>query len=216
MLEPYYDRDGITLYLGDCREILPQIDVKVDLVLTDPPYGINLDLTWLSDIHIAKHSPTNKIDVPIEGDDGMMLDFLWQFPNRVIWGHPYIYDAKATGWLVWDKQPGIDTDRTLSSPVEIASSTTWKGFKLIRNMWAGYMREDGEKRYAHPTQKPIKLFTYIIRKSKSNIVLDPFLGSGTTTVACKILGRRCIGIEIEEKYLKIAIERLRQSVMRLE
>ena len=128
---PYYERNGITIYCGDCREILPQLDVKVDLVLTDPPYGVNLDLEWLSQIHLAHGKPANKLDEPIIGDDGMDLSILWQFPKRVIFGFPYIYDSKATGWLVWDKQPGIDTDRTLTSPIEMASSTVWKGFRIV-------------------------------------------------------------------------------------
>jgi len=80
-------------------------------------------------------------------------------------------------------------------------------------MWAGYLRDltKLERRYKHPTQKPLKLIKYIIRKytKKDDIILDPFLGSGTTAVACKELGRRYIGIEISEKYCEIAKNRIK-------
>ena len=220
-IKPYYrdEQADIVIYCGDCRLILPLIPAgSIDLVLTDPPYGIALDLAWLSELHLAHSKPANKTDVPIVGDSGIDLSFLWQFPKRIIFGFPYIYDSQATGWLVWDKQPGIDTDRTLTSPIEMASSTAWKGFRLVRCMWAGYMRDNGEHRFAHPTQKPQKVISYCINKASElgNLILDPFLGSGTTLVCAKKLGRKAIGIEIEEKYCQIAVERLRQSVMRLE
>jgi len=205
----YYQDDAVAIYHADCRDILPLIpDKSIDLVLTDPPYGINLNLEWLSELNVAHSKPANKLDKPILGDSGMTLDFL-------IFGFPYIYDPNATGWLVWDKQPGIDTDRTLTSPIEMLSTTLWKGFRLVRCMWAGYMRDNGEHRFAHPTQKPQKVIDYVILKSEG-IILDPFLGSGTTCVCAKKLGRKCIGIEIEEKYCEIAAKRLSQSVMRLE
>ncbi len=217
--KPYFQDDAVVIYNADCRDILPLIpDKSVDLVLTDPPYGINLDLTWLSELNVAHSKPANKTDKPIIGDEGIDLSILWQFPNRIIFGFPYIYDQKATGWLVWDKQPGIDTDRTLTSPIEMASSTVWKGFRLVRCMWAGYMRDNGEYRFEHPTQKPQKVIAYAINKGSqlSNLILDPFLGSGTTAYCAKKLGRKCIGIEIEEKYCEIAAKRCSQSVLKLE
>jgi site-specific DNA-methyltransferase (adenine-specific) len=117
---------------------------------------------------------------------------------------------------VWDKQPGLmETDRTLTTPVEMASTNLWKGFRLVRCMWAGYMRNNNEYRFEHPTQKPQKVIDYVILKSDSDI-LDPFLGSGTTAYCAKKLNRKCIGIEIEEKYCEIAAKRCSQSVMRLD
>uniref|UniRef100_A0A6M3KHE6 Putative methyltransferase n=1 Tax=viral metagenome TaxID=1070528 RepID=A0A6M3KHE6_9ZZZZ len=218
-VEPFYlDREyGQVIYCGDCREILPDLP-KVDLVLTDPPYGVNLDLTWLESVN-KKRLPSKSID-KIIGDDGSLnLDLLFDYPKWIIFGFPYIFSNEAIGWLVWDKQPGLmDTDRTITTPVEMALTNCWKGFRLVRCMWAGYMRDNGEHRFAHPTQKPQKVISYCINKASElgDIILDPFLGSGTTAYCAKKLGRKCIGIEIEEKYCEIAKNRLSQSVMRLE
>ena len=215
-IKPYYKDKYVFIINDDCRRILPLIPKNyIDLCLTDPPYGISLDLTWLSDLHSSRSKPRNKIDVPIVGDNGIDLEFLLNYPQRAIFGFPYIYDADATGWLVWDKQPGIDTDRTLTSPVEMLSTTLWKGFRLVRCMWAGYMRDNGEYRFAHPTQKPQKVIDYIINKSEG-LILDPFLGSGTTCYCAKKLNRFSIGIEIEERYAEIAANRCRQSCFEFE
>jgi len=213
-LKPYYQDEWVTIYLGDCREILPTLE-KVDLVLTDPPYGVNLNLEWLSELHSTHSKPSNKLDEPIAGDDGMELSWLFDYPQWVVFGFPYVYSDKATGWMVWDKQPGLmNTDRTMTTPIEMAMSNVWKGFRLVRCMWAGYMRDNGEYRYRHPTQKPQKVIDWCINKTEG-IILDPFLGSGTTAYCAKKLNRKCIGIEIEEKYCEIAAQRCSQGVFDL-
>jgi DNA modification methylase len=219
-IKAYYKDDAVFIINADCRDVLPLLsNNSIDLVLTDPPYGISLNLEWLSEIHLTQGKPSNKTDRPIIGDTGIDLSFLWQYPKRIIFGFPYIYDKDATGWLTWDKQPGLlDTDRTMTTPIEMASSTTWKGFRLVRCMWAGFMRDNGEYRFEHPTQKPQKVIAYCVNKaSKSNdLILDPFLGSGTTAYCAKKLGRKCIGIEMEEKYCEIAARRCSQMVLPLE
>lgn len=212
--DPYYGDDAVCIIYGDCRDILPELP-KVDLVLTDPPYGIALDLAWLEAVN-DKRLPSKSID-KIIGDDGLDLQFLFDYPRWVIFGFPYIISAKATGWLVWDKQPGLkNTDRTITTPIEMAMSNIWTGFRLVRCIWAGYMRDNGEHRFAHPTQKPQRVIEYLINYTKlGDLILDPFLGSGTTCYCAKKLNRKCIGIEIEEKYCGIAAKRCSQSVMEL-
>jgi len=209
----YYQDEWVTIYHADCRDILPELP-KVDLVLTDPPYGINLDLSWLEGVN-KKRLPSKSID-KIIGDDGSLdLDWVFNYPKWVLFGFPYVFSAKATGWLVWDKQPGLmDADRTITTPVEMALTNCWKGFRMVRCMWAGYMRDNGEKRFAHPTQKPQKVISYCINKASEvdDTILDPFLGSGTTAYCAKKLNRKCIGIEIEEKYCEIAARRCSQGV----
>jgi DNA modification methylase len=217
--KPYYADDAVAIYCADCRDILPLIpDKSIDLVLTDPPYGVNLDLTWLSELNVAHSKPANRLDKPVIGDEGMALDWLFNYSRWVVFGFPYVFSVKATGWLAWDKQPGLmNTDRTMTTPIEMALTNCWKGFRLVRCMWAGYMRDNGEYRFRHPTQKPQKVVNYCLNKASAvhDLILDPFLGSGTTAFCAKKLGRKCIGIEIEEKYCEIAAKRCSQMVMRL-
>ena len=216
MIEPYYKDDYVTIYNGDCLEIIPQLDMKFDLVLTDPPYGINLDLehSGMQKWNRKRNTGDIKYTDKIIGDDGSLdCSFLYRFDKRIIWGHPYIYDINATGWLVWDKVPNSEW-ATLGSPVEMASSTTWKGFRILHHLWNGFYRD--EPRYGHPTQKPLRIIKYCLEKSgNNNSILDPFLGSGTTCVAAKQLNRKCVGIEIEEKYCEIAAKRCSQEVLDL-
>jgi len=198
---------------GDCVEVMKDIpDVYKLILITDPPYGINYDPQWLSDIHIAKGTNPNRSNEKIINDKGNIdYSILFKFNNRVIFGFPYIPDYNATGWIVWDKQPKIN-GRGICTPVEIASTTLRKGYDIFHCMWAGYLADfaEFEHREKHPTQKPLKLLKYIINRytKEDDIILDPFLGSGTTAVACKQLNRRYIGIEINPEYCKIAEQRL--------
>jgi DNA modification methylase len=200
----------------DCCLGLKDIpDNQNTVIITDPPYGINLDLKWLSEMNLAKHSPSNKSDCKIINDEKQLdITHLFKYHRRLIFGFPYLYDANATGWIVWDKQPKI-AERGIVTPVEVASTTLRKGYDIIRVMWGGYMRdkEGCEERYAHPTQKPLKLMLRIIEKytSEDDLIVDPYCGTGTTLVASKKLGRNYIGFEIDSEYFKIAEERLKNA-----
>jgi DNA modification methylase len=214
--EYYRDNHGV-LYCGDCLEIMPLLDKEKLTLITDPPYGIDYDPKWLSDMNIAKGSKPNSTNEKVINDKGELnLQFLFEFKRRAIFGFPYIYDEKATGWLVWDKQPQV-SGRGMTTPVEIASTTLRKGFDLFHCMWAGFLRDkgDSEVRSEHPTQKPLKLMTWLINEflDDNEVVFDPFAGSGTTLRAAKDLGRKYIGIEISEKYCEIAAKRLGQEVL---
>ena len=213
-MKPYYQDEWVTIYHGDCREILPQLP-KVDLVLTDPPYGINYQADGFSKWN-AKHlsAPVKSLDLVIGDDSTPDIRWICDYPQWAIWGFPYLYDKRATGWLIWRKHGDNSPKAPMSSPVEMLMTNLWKGFKLVEAIWCGYMRDNGEYRFAHPTQKPQKVMDYLITKSEG-IILDPFLGSGTTTYCAKKLNRKCIGIEIEEKYCEIAAKRCSQSVMNL-
>jgi len=157
-LKPYYQDDYCTIYHGDCREILPNLP-KVDLVVTDPPYGINLNTAWLTTLNVKRGKPANKSDNTLYGDDQVIdISILFKYQKRMIWGFPYLIDKEATGWIVWDKQPGV-ARRGIVTPVEMASTTCRKGFDVYRCMWGGYMRPRGEQRFEHPTQKPLKIFS---------------------------------------------------------
>lgn len=220
-MKPYYDDGkGIQIYLGDCREVLPQLEIEsVDLVLTDPPYGIGT-------IGGAKpfgtiggaHAVQPRQYLPIQGDDKPFdPTFLLELKTlSIIWGANYFCDKlpPATRWLVWDKRDGGTSDNF--ADCELAWSNLPGPARIFTRYWRGMLSHYriGEER-CHPTQKPIALMCWCIGLVSKGIItiLDPFMGSGTTLRAAKDLGRKAIGIEIEERYCEIAVKRLSQEVL---
>lgn len=135
MIEPYYKDEMVTLYLGRCESILPQLEVRADLLLTDPPYG---------------------------------------------------HDA-------WNKNGG--------------------SVRVFRHLWNGLCRDSEVGVHLHPTQKPVKLMAWCMEFfPKTKLVLDPYAGSGTTLVAAKLLGRSSVGIEMNEKYCQMIVDRLNKPI----
>jgi site-specific DNA-methyltransferase (adenine-specific) len=205
---PYYDRDGITIYHGDCREILPTLP-KVDLVLTDPPYGINNDTDYTR-FRGTKYTPvvgdTARFDPAFLMESGTCL---------VLFGANY-YSASLTetgGWIVWDKVTRNGLDTALADG-EMAWTNFLGRVRIYRHMWKGAYRDSERGLFVHPTQKPVLLMRWCIELAPAaQTILDPFMGSGTTLRAAADLGRRAIGIEINEDYCRIAVERLRQGVL---
>jgi site-specific DNA-methyltransferase (adenine-specific) len=219
-MTPYYSHAGIEIYLGDCREVLPTLTgVGVDLVLTDPPYGIavNTDNSRFSGgtagniarrgtgVGSAGGKPVTNDDKPF--DPSFLLAY---GEHQVIWGWNNYPDKLPRGaCLVWLKR----YDEAFGSFLSDAE-TAWmsKGHGV-------YCRRDlsnnaiANARF-HPTQKPEALMAWCLGFfPDASTVLDPFMGSGTTLVAAKNLGRRAIGIEIEERYCEIAAKRLSQEVL---
>jgi len=204
---PYYEDSeaGITIYCGDCRDILPHLP-KVDLVLTDPPYGIG---------YAGCPASTRDWGLITNDESPMDFSFLWGCaPNLVVFGaNCFPQQLPHRGrWLCWDKRVDPRCDSMIGSPIELAWTNRTSGYDWIaRIQHGGVVNADGERR-RHPTQKPVNLMTWIIQKYNGcHMILDPFMGSGTTLVAAKQLGRRAIGIELEERYCKIAVERLAQG-----
>jgi len=185
------------LICGDCTEM----DKDYSLPLfTDPPYGV--DYEPLHGVGSAPQSATTGM----ANDDGLLdLSWLLNYERRMVWGFPYIYDPNATGWIVWDKQPGKD-GRDIVTPIEIASTTMRKGFEKVTCMWIGFYRAAGEDRMPHPTQKPVQVIEPFIEKwtKPGEVVYDPFLGSGTTLIACERLNRKCRAVEISPAYCAVA------------
>ena len=212
-MTPYYEQDGITLYHGDCREILPQLG-RFDLLLTDPPYGIEYSAQ-------KQHLPNATKRDMISGDDSIELaafavSLVQQSCSAVIFGancFPQLLPHRGR-WLCWDKRVCDNADRMLGSPFELAWENRVSGFDvMIRVLHGGVVNADGGKR-CHPTQKPVVLFRKIVeRYSDAQTILDPFAGSGTTLLAAKLEGRKAVGIEISERYCEIAANRLRQKVL---
>ena len=213
-MKPYYDDgNGIQIYHGDCREILPTLE-PVDLVLTDPPYGIDLEQH-----QIRNRQGLGLTHAGMRGDsEPMDLRWLWTMPCEVVaFGAENFPDQlpHRGRWICWDKRCHERADYILGSPFELAWRNIHRGYyKMIRVQHAGFINDDGPGRRWHPTQKPVRLMVKILQLyPKATTIFDSFMGSGTTLVAAKELHRKAIGCEIEEKYCEIAANRLAQGVL---
>ena len=202
-----------TLYLGDCLEILPTLG-KVDAVVTDPPYGISF-VHGAGGDGIGGVRYVSKFNgVPVTGDEKPFdpSPFLQFAPVAVFFGANHFADRlpASSKWLVWDKRRGLT--RNDFADCEMAWTNCSGPARLINHYWNGMMR-DSEKNIPreHPTQKPIAVMEWVLQEAGGDTILDPFMGSGTTGVACAKLGRKFIGIEIEPKYFDIACERIRKA-----
>ncbi len=184
-----------TLYLGDCREILPLLP-KVDAVITDPPYGIGIAANPFR----QKHEKMDWDNAPPSNE--LMALIVSLAPKSIIWGGNY-FDLPATqGFLIWDK---VQPEDFSSSMCEYAWSNLAKPAKLFK-------RHVVSSEKFHPTTKPIELMVWCVDWiGEAGTILDPFMGSGTTGVACMNLGRKFIGIEIEPKYFDIACRRIEDA-----
>lgn len=216
---PYYEQDGIQIFHGDCRDILPTLEPKsIDLVLTDPPYGIAL-----------QENGRKGYDWNIAGDHSQelgqsVLDWAGSHSLPVVTfaspKKPWI--GKWRQHLVWDKGPAVGGGGDPST----CWKTTWELIQIARTPKLNGSRDSAVLKYwvgqrdyhDHPAQKPIALMAYLITKSTqpNDLVIDPFMGSGPIAKACHMTGRRYIGIELEERYCEIAAKRLQQSVLNLE
>lgn len=200
-----------TLHLGDCREILPTLG-KVDAVVTDPPYGI---------AHVkgagggGKHNRRNIS--PIVGDaEPFDPSALLTFPNVIMWGADH-YCARLPAdkgrWIAWNKLDDMESFDSFSD-VEFAWHSKRGASRIFNFKWKGIasVKAGEEVRRDHPTQKPIGLMVWCVQQAgDGETVLDPFMGSGTTGVACARLGRKFIGIEIEPRYFDIACRRISEA-----
>lgn len=199
-----------TLYLGDCREILPTLG-KVDAVVTDPPYGIGEAAgrnASRGKLAISKDYGNDSWDnEPISAD---LLDLVRTAARWcVLFGGNYYVLPATSCWLIWDKENGARD----FADAEMAWTNLPKAVRLIRYMWNGMLRANGEQRGDHPTQKPIGVMKWAISHlpEPNRIILDPFMGSGTTGVAAVQMQRDFIGIEREPKYFDIACTRIEDA-----
>lgn len=212
-LSPYWSGDGVEIYHGDCREIAPLL--SWDCVLSDPPYGIsyNHDPDYQSK-HVESHRGNKDL---VFGDDEPFDPSLWTDVPFILWGaNNYasrLPDLRV--WLCWDKVTRNGLNLRIAEG-EFAASNCVGRTQIFRHLWSGGYRATERGEFYHPTQKPLSLMKWCLGLSgfpKSGLILDPFLGSGTTLVAARDCGRKAIGIEIEERYCEIAAKRLSQRVL---
>jgi len=224
VLKPYYEKDGILIYHGDCREILASLP-KVDLVLTDPPY--------CDQVHQGARTrndddPGALVDFP--SVDGDFLRRVYESVNldgwivaTMAWTH--IAELSANPpigvrfvrfgiWVKPNSAPQFTGDRPAQG---------WEGVGIFHKSgeralnWNGGGKRavwiENTSPGAHPTQKPVPLFSEfaVLFSKEGDTILDPFMGSGTTLVAAKMLDRKAIGIELEERYCEIAARRLEDT-----
>ena len=218
-MTPYYEYKGITIYHGNCLEILPELNRPVDLLLSDPQYGINVvkvkkgeHFGTIGGIRKGRMRAKTKKYLPVYGDDKPFdpTPFL-DYPEVMLFGANYfsskLPDSRC--WLVWDKDNGGSD----FADCELIWTNLKGSVRKFKYRWNGYLKEHPEYRW-HPTQKPLALIKWCMGKSKTTgTVLDPFMGSGTTLVAAKEFGRKAIGIEIEEKYCEVTARRLSQEIL---
>lgn len=222
-MKPYYQDDLVTIYHGDCRELLPEVADGGMVVVTDPPYGISYSPPgggrgFRGDPGAPRIYKNWIGDVVVHGDDGPFdpAPILALGLPTVLWGGNHYASRLPDGsrWLIWDKRDGNPSNDF--ADCEMAWTNLGGTARLYSHRWQGLVRDSqrGEPR-RHPTEKPVSVMCSALGWVPEGTVLDPFMGSGTTLVAAKSLGRKAIGIEIEERYCEIAAQRCSQEVLGL-
>ena len=209
------------IYCGDCLDLMREMPDKcIDLVLTDPPYGIG-EAAGKNKTRGGGAFGGKKHNVPARdygnldwdnarASDAVISQMCRVSKNQIIFGGNYYADLldPTSCWLVWDKDNGGND----FADCELAWTSFKTAVRKFKWRWNGMLQEDmrHKEERIHPTQKPVPLFVWILeRYSKpGDLVLDPFLGSGTTAIACLRTGRHFIGIEKHEPYFIMAQERI--------
>jgi site-specific DNA-methyltransferase (adenine-specific) len=217
-MKPYYEDDLVTIYHGDCLELLPEL--AFDVVVTDPPYGISLntDFSTLTGTGKFAAGVDGKKHARVHGDDSPFDPAMFGTTPTAMFGANHYSQRLPDGvtWHVWDKREELGSNMLADCEMWV---TTWMSgpTRIFRHKWLGYMRPAGRTgdSFDHPTAKPLALMRHIIDDDRTppGIVLDPFMGSGTTLRAAKDLGRKAIGIEIDEAYCEAAAKRMGQGVL---
>jgi len=214
----YFETERGILYCGDCLEIMKKIPEKnIDLVLTDPPYGINIAKDGTVGVERkAKLTNYGKQTWDFAPPNKEVFDTMLRISKKsIIFGGNYFTDKLPVSkcWLCWDKK--IPKNFT-KAQIELMWTNMTTYSRIYSVLWHGMIRERyrGDEQRFHPTQKPVKLICDLLRDFSANnsLILDPFIGSGTTAVACEQLNRRWIGIEINEEYCEITKKRISVEV----
>jgi DNA modification methylase len=186
------------LILGDCLEVMPTLG-PVDAVVTDPPYGIGMD-----------GGKVGRSEYEKKGWDKVAADVGWivaaGYP-AIVWGGNYFGVPPSEKWLVWDKK----NDPTTFADCELAWTNVPGAVRVFRWLWSGPYQQKREERW-HPTQKPAALMEWCLGfLPNAETILDPFMGSGTTLVACAKDGRSAIGIERDPHWFEAACRRVEEA-----
>lgn len=209
-VEWYYSDDHVAIAHGDCRELLPHIEA--DVLVTDPPYGMDWNFTGQGSGKSAQGGRQSRYAGLTIAGDGEPFDptFLLGFDHICLWGfHHFPQHLDKGTVLVWVKKKA-DAYGTFLSDADLAWVKGGMGVYVSPVLNPASFQSER----VHPTQKPVGLMAWsITRAGGAGSVVDPFMGSGTTLMAAKGLGRKAIGIEISEEYCAVAAERLAQDVL---
>lgn len=197
------------LMLGDALDLLPTLP-KHDACVTDPPYGIGEAAgknASRGNVAVAKDYGSDEWDnEPVSPELLALVRGAGRW--NIIFGGNYYELPPASCWLVWDKENGNND----FADCELAWTNLPKAVRRIKFMWNGMLRQNGEPRGDHPTQKPVGVMKWALgHLPASQSVIDPFMGSGTTGVACAALGLKFTGIEREQKYFDVACRRIEEA-----
>jgi len=216
----YWYSPRVMLYRGDCEEIAPMLSKVVDAVISDPPYGIAVNTRNATRSNTPPHSRTvvaSKNWQPVEGDDKDFDPATWlKWQRVVLWGANNYASSlpDSPSWLAWNKRT---PEGFKKSQVELAwMRGAGKCSYHFDHQWHGVCRDSEQAEGSlHPTQKPVALMAWCMEKAKvpdGGLVLDPFMGSGSTGIAAIRTGRRFIGIEKDPIHFKTALERIQQEL----
>lgn len=208
-IKPYFEDGTVTIYHGDCREILSGL--AYDCVVTDPPYGIGFAAqptkwqrrTKIQGGRVAGGQASKWDDRTV---DTLVVELAADPRPTIIWGGNYYALPPRKGWLCWTKPD--------APPSMGGFELAWTNLDRVTRFLSCSISQTNPERLGHPTQKPEKVIAWCLG-FVSGVVCDPFMGSGTTLRCAKNLGMRAIGIETEEKYCEMAARRMSQQVLGL-
>lgn len=220
MAEPYYQDDAATLFHGDCRAITEWL--AADVLVTDPPYGMGYKQgRQVNGQQSGWTSRWTDVEIAGDGDTRLRDEVLaaWGPTNPAVvfgtWKRPTPAYVRET--LVWDKVVS-----TGMGALDIPWRPSWEAIYVLGHGFTG-SRTHGVLRFSlptlapdrqdHPTPKPVPLLLHLIDRCPPGVIADPFAGAGSTLIAAKQLGRKAVGVEIEERYCEIAARRLAQGVL---
>jgi site-specific DNA-methyltransferase (adenine-specific) len=205
--DPYYQRGLVTIYHGDATKLVDDIVTDQTIIVTDPPYGINMKP------YVNKGVRHHR---PLEGDHNQALAawVLQLSPMKIVFGaHAFWHLLPQGGRLwCWDKRTNDNADRMFGHNFELAwGNIPGKQHQMIRIMHGGVVNADGwGMKRVHPTQKPVAVMKKIISQCPQGFtIVDPFAGSGSTLLAALDEGRRAIGIELDQQYCDAMVQRLK-------
>ena len=197
-MKPYYQDESVTIYNADCRDVLPTMD-KVDLVLTDPPYGMHKTDWDMEVVPVDSWLPTCRLLAT----------------TAVFTGIQGMHDYPKPDWvLAWVRAASTQRNGRLRGFSNWEPLLLYEINRLSNDVIQVQNLQDRDA-LEHPTTKPLKLMRLILGRLEGETILDPFMGSGTTLRAAKDLNRKAIGIELEERYCEIAANRMSQLAMQL-